>query len=89
MNGISQDAVSSLMLSGNDDTSSCDDKVDSGVQQHGAKSFLPPIEMDIVISDLECEKRELEMLVAQEEACLEEEMAALREVRSVFSSQTT
>ena len=46
------------------------------------KSCLP-IELEVVISDLQREKRELDLLVAQEEACLQEELAELHEVSCI------
>ena len=41
-----------------------------------------PSQVDIRIIDLQREKQELELLIAQEEACLQEELAELREVSS-------
>ena len=87
VDGISQEFASSLLVSEND-SRSVDDDMGSGTRQHDAKSVLP-IEMNVIISDLKREKEELEMLVAQEEASLEEELAALREVSTVANSQST
>jgi hypothetical protein len=42
-----------------------------------------PSQVDIRIIDLQRKKQELELLIAQEEACLQEELAELREVRVV------
>ena len=48
-----------------------------------ARSSLPS-QVDIIITDLQREKQELELLIAQEEACLQEEVAELREVSFTF-----
>jgi hypothetical protein len=42
-----------------------------------------PSQVDIRIIDLQRKKQELELLIAQEEACLQEELAELRQVRVV------
>jgi len=82
MNDMSQEFTTSLVLSG--DTSQDDGETDSNAMTKltmmHPQSFLP-VETESVIFDLEREKEELELLLEQEEACLQEELAALHEVR--------
>jgi hypothetical protein len=76
------------LKSGSDDIDGSDDGLENDeMNAEMAKLSLDettklPSQVDIRILDLQREKQELELLIAQEEACLHEELAELREVSS-------